>query len=194
MEVSRLEPRAWILFEVAAHLLTHTERTVTADNRVFVSHVEEMLEEGVSSVISKYGYVCTNGGDLPLVVGWLEMHVILFKCVPNAGIRQQILDDVNRSYVGSYANPMLGIEINKAKGVVSCNGTTYLFTPVYHPTGVSSGISNATNTLAPPPPSNPTLRSKAHHSEPSASSHLPNLLDWIKGTLGSYAFWASKAN
>jgi hypothetical protein len=105
----------------------------------FVSHVEEMFQEGVRPVVSKHGYiqVCTNGGDLPLVtvIGWLEVLVILVKVVPNTGTRQEILDWINKSNVGSYSNPILGIEIDKARGVLSCNGTTYQFTPVFRPTG-----------------------------------------------------------
>ena len=130
------EPRAWILFEVAEYLLNHTAPIITLDVQDFASHVKEMFKEGVRPVISKHGYVCTNGGDLPLVIGWLEVLVILRKCVPNAGTRQEIFDWINRSYVGVYFNPILGIEIDKTKGVVSCNGTTYLFTPVFRPTGV----------------------------------------------------------
>jgi hypothetical protein len=134
------EPRAWVLFEVAEYVLNHKEHTVTADIQVFISHVREMFTEGVLPVISKHGYVCTNGGDLPLVVGWLEMLVILVKCVPDTGTRQEILDWVNRSYVGSYCNPILGIEIDKSKGMFSCNGSTYAFTPIFRPTGVKKHV------------------------------------------------------
>lgn len=130
------EPRAWVLFEVAEYVLNHTEYIVTADIQIFISHVKAMFKEGVRSVVSKYGYVCTNGGDLPVVIGWLEVLIILVKCAPNVGTRQEILDWINRSYVGTYSNPILGIEIDMANGVISCNGTTYHFTPVFRPTRV----------------------------------------------------------
>jgi hypothetical protein len=46
-----------------------------------------MLEKGVTPVIDKYGYKCTNKGDLRLVVRWLEIVVVLTKVVPNVGTR-----------------------------------------------------------------------------------------------------------
>ncbi|KAF8250245.1 hypothetical protein K440DRAFT_659687 [Wilcoxina mikolae CBS 423.85] len=119
---------------VVDYVLNHAEYTVTDDIKPFISHVVEMAKDGVRPVVSKYGYVCTNGGDLPLVIGWLEVLIILAKVVPNAGTRQEIFNWINRDYVGSYANPVLGIEIDKARGVISCNGTTYEFTPVFLPT------------------------------------------------------------
>jgi hypothetical protein len=44
MEVPRLRPRAWT---VAEYTLNHTEYIITADMQIFVSHVEEMFQEGV---------------------------------------------------------------------------------------------------------------------------------------------------
>lgn len=125
------EPRAWILFEVAEYILNHSQFTVTDDIERFICHVFEMNKEGVRPVIDKYGYTCTNEGDSRLVVGWLEILVILTKVVPNVGTRQEIFDWVNRPYVGTYSNPELQIEIDKAKGVISAKGITYEFTPVF---------------------------------------------------------------
>jgi hypothetical protein len=132
------EPCAWILFEVAQYVLKGGTYTVTPNLRYFISHVHEMLEEGVRQVFSKYRYACTNGSDLPLVIGWLELLVILTKCVPNVSSRRMILDRVDRGYVGSLsfysmASPHTSadIEIDKARGIVSCNGATYMFTPLF---------------------------------------------------------------
>jgi hypothetical protein len=88
----QFEPRAWILFEVAEYVLNHSEFTITDDMEPFVSHVIEMIKEGVSQVIDKYGYKCTNKGDSQLVIRWLEILVILIKVVPNVGTRQEIFD------------------------------------------------------------------------------------------------------
>jgi hypothetical protein len=125
------EPRAWVLFEVADYILNHKEHTVTPDIQIFISHLREMFKEGVRPVVSKHGYVCTNGGDLPLVIGWLELLVILAQVVPDASTRQQIFDSINQSYVGSYHDLTSGIEIHKASGILSCNGIDYRFTPVF---------------------------------------------------------------
>lgn len=131
----KFEPRAWILFEVAQNILNHSEFTSTADIEPFIFHVLEMFDKGVIPVIEKYAYKCTNEGDSRLVIGWLEIVVILAKVVPNVGTRQEIWDWVNRPYVGTYSNPELRLEIDKAKGLISSNGITYEFTPVFFLTG-----------------------------------------------------------
>jgi len=97
----------------------------------FVSHVLEMIKEGVSPVVDKHEYQCTSKGDSKLVIGWLEILAILAKVVPNVGTRQEILDWINRPYAGSYYNPELEIRIDKAKGAIISNGTMYEFTPVF---------------------------------------------------------------
>jgi hypothetical protein len=125
------EPRAWILFEVAEFILNHRRYIETTDIKPFIQHVFDMLEEGVRPVVSNHGYICTNGGDLQLVIGWLEVLVILVKIIPHVGMRQKILDWVNNANLGCVSEPLLGLVIDKARGVISCNGTTYQFTPVF---------------------------------------------------------------
>jgi len=127
------EPRAWILFEVAEYVLTHREHAVTSDIRPFISHTQELIAEGVRPTISKHRYGCTNGSDLDLVIGWLELLVIIAKIVPDVSRRQDILDWVDKSSVGSYNAMQLGITVDKANGVVTHHGKTYHFTPVFRP-------------------------------------------------------------
>ena len=126
-------PRAWILFEVAEFVLTHKEHTITSDIRPFISHTAEMVKEGVRPIISKHHYGCTNGGDLDFVIGWLELLVIIARVVPDISDRQEILDWVDKSFVGTYRDVTLGITIDKNMGVVSHKGTNYQFTPVFRP-------------------------------------------------------------
>jgi hypothetical protein len=126
------EPRAWILYEVAEYILTHSRHIMTDDNRPFIHHIWEMVYDGVGAVMEWYRYRCTNEADSLLVTGWLEILVILAKIVPNIGTRQEILDSLNRLYTGSYSNPFLGIDIDKAEGLVRHNGRVYRFTPVFH--------------------------------------------------------------
>lgn len=126
-------PRAWILYEVAEYMLNHYNYIITDDIKPFLLHVTEMVHEGVHPVLSKYGYACTNGSDIPFIVGWLEILVILSRLVPNVGMRQEILDWLNKDIVGSYTVASLGLEINKSEGVVTeRNGTKHKFTPVYN--------------------------------------------------------------
>ncbi|KAF8348410.1 hypothetical protein F5887DRAFT_871901, partial [Amanita rubescens] len=64
------EPRAWILYEVAAWALDHRSFFWSHDNRPFIHHLHEMFTSGVRPVFDKYGYKCTNESDLELVTGW----------------------------------------------------------------------------------------------------------------------------
>lgn len=128
------EPRAWVLFETAEYLLTHLgPLTVTEDIVPFFSHTVEMSNEGVRAVISKYGYVCTNSSDLTLIIGWLELLIILTRVIPNVSTRRDILDWIDKEEVGSYTLFDEGrIEVDKSKGIISCNGTKFEFTPIFN--------------------------------------------------------------
>jgi hypothetical protein len=127
------EPRGWILFEVAEYILNNKSHTVTPDIKPFISHVAQMINDGVRPVIAKHGYVCRNEGDLQLIIGWLELLVILCRVVPDVYRRRQIQDEIDKSSVGSCTYYEAGIEVDKAKGVVTHKGTTYHFTPVFRP-------------------------------------------------------------
>ena len=91
-----------------------------------------MIENGVQHVIDKYEYKCTNDMDSTLVIGWLEIHIILHKLVPDTGRKQWLFDWINRPTVGSIFDPETGLTIDKAKGVISYDGTDYAFNPVFH--------------------------------------------------------------
>ncbi|KAF9456610.1 hypothetical protein BDZ94DRAFT_1275292 [Collybia nuda] len=126
-------PRAWILYEVAEYMLNHSNYIITDDIEPFLSHVTEMVHEGVRPILTKYGYACTNGSDIPIITGWLEILVLLFKLIPNTGIRQEMLDWLNKDEVGSYYVPNFGLEIDKHKGIVTeRDGTKHNFTPVFN--------------------------------------------------------------
>lgn len=129
------EPRAWVLFEVAEFVLTHKGRWVTDDIAPFIAHVDEMVRIGnVHPIIDKYGYRCTKNGDMRLVVGWLEILVIIANIVEDVGVRQCILDVLNRPIVGSYnliVPGMPNFQIDKANGTITLDGETWNFTPVF---------------------------------------------------------------
>jgi len=127
------EPRGWILYEVAEHVLSTNRFTWTDDNRPFIQHVLQMLKDGVRPVVEKYGYQCTQKEDFDLLVGFLELLILLAKILPhNITARRVIRDIINEPYVGSVTDYDTGIEIDKAKGVISYQGKTYRFTPVFH--------------------------------------------------------------
>jgi hypothetical protein len=126
------EPRAWILFEVGVYVLCHKEFMAADDVKPFVSHVKEMFSEGVRAIVSKYDYVCTNSDDLTIIIGWLELLVILARIVPDVYARHMILDWFDKSEIGSFIWPDLGLKIDKLKGTIRCKGIKYEFTPVFH--------------------------------------------------------------
>ena len=86
------EPRAWVLFEVAEYMLNHTVYGATNDMKPFISHVMELTKEGAHSVIFRYRYTCMNGSDILLIVGWLKIFMLVYRLVPDLGMRQEILD------------------------------------------------------------------------------------------------------
>jgi hypothetical protein len=125
----QFEPRAWILFEVAVWMLNHNGLlSLTHDVKPFAYHVNEMVNNGVKPTLE---YRCTNNSDLALVTGWLEILVIFYKVVPNVQIRQETMDKVFHSSVGSYKNIDLMLEINKSTGTIVHQGFTYRFTPIF---------------------------------------------------------------
>jgi hypothetical protein len=126
------EPRGWILYEVAEYVLNHKSFTWTDDNRPFIQHVLQMLKDGVRPVVEEHGYRCAEQGDLNLVIGWLELTVLLFKLLPDVNARREICDRLNEPYVGTVTVYDTGICIDKANGVISYQGKTYRFTPVFH--------------------------------------------------------------
>lgn len=127
------EPRGWILYEVAEYVINQKGFTWTDDNRPFIQHILQMLKDGVQPVIEKYGYQCARQGDLKLLVGWLELSILLLKILPNnIMVRRHIHDRIDEPYVGSFTDYDIGIEIDKVNGVISYQGKTHRFTPVYH--------------------------------------------------------------
>lgn len=135
------EPRAWVLYEIAEFILGHKLDITTDDNKTFINHVSEMVNfpvvdehTGVCQILDKYGYDCTNKGDKRLVTGWLEILVILTKCFPGETeivFRKEVLDMLNKPAVGSWSNPLMDFEIDKAEGTARHKGIVYNFTPIY---------------------------------------------------------------
>ncbi|EXJ73261.1 uncharacterized protein A1O5_03021 [Cladophialophora psammophila CBS 110553] len=127
------EPRAWILYEVAEYVLNHREYVKTPDNSLFIQHIVEMLAYNVRQVLDIHKYRCTNKSDMLLVTGWLEILKIVYGIFPDdVQTRQEVLDQINQPYTGTYANPSMDLKIDKVKGEVHHRGKVYSFTPVFH--------------------------------------------------------------
>ncbi|PPR04498.1 LOW QUALITY PROTEIN: hypothetical protein CVT26_002409 [Gymnopilus dilepis] len=133
------EPRGWIIFEVAEYVLNHKNFIWTDDNRPFINHIIQMTRDGVRPVMEKYGYRCARQGDVNLVIGWLELSIILFKILPDdVDVRQEIRDWIDAPHTGGFdiiaPGPEIlgnGLSIDKVNGIISYQGKTYRFTPVY---------------------------------------------------------------
>ena len=128
----KFEPRLWVLLEVAEYVLnTHGTHTVTDDIAPFISHVSKMVQEGVSSVVDRYKYKCAKENDSQLVISSMEILVILTRVVPDVRKRLEIYRWSDIPGLGIFRDYESGIEIDKAKGVISANGIIYKFTPIY---------------------------------------------------------------
>ncbi|KAF9083666.1 hypothetical protein BGX29_002969 [Mortierella sp. GBA35] len=126
------EARAWVLFEVATWLLNHKYSGFLSDDmKTFAIHVKEMVVDGVLPTLEKHGYRCTNQSDLRLVTGWMEILVILFRAVPDVQIRQETMDRIYAPFVGSFINYAIGLHVDKSAGIITIDGTTHTFTPVF---------------------------------------------------------------
>ena len=128
------EPRAWILYEVAAWVLDHRSFFWSHDNRPFIHHLHEMFTSGVRPVFDKYGYKCTNESDLKLVTGWLEIHVLLRKIFEDdVRSRREILDQINKPSVGKctyWSERGLKFTVDKVEGIISYLDCIARFTPL----------------------------------------------------------------
>jgi hypothetical protein len=130
------EPRAWILFELAVYWLCNRHRVykIHNDQSNFWAHLCEMLREGVSTVISRHRYRCTNSTNMTLVTGWLELLLILYRLIPDVYNLRTAMQSVEMHEAGSVRfYDVQTITIDKIEGIVSCegSGTQYRFTPVY---------------------------------------------------------------
>lgn len=191
------EPRAWILYEIAAWVFDHKDFTWTDDNRPFIHHAFEMLTSGVRSVIDKYGYKCTNESDLDIVTGWLEIHVLLcqiFDSEDDVHSRRELHDEINRKEVGEFLGYLDWgtITVDKVNGIISYLGRTVRFTPLFH--HYYPNVPIRTHGLAPP------TSTLALHGPYSIGSYSINLngtdfrvVETIAEFVGALTSWDSVA-
>jgi hypothetical protein len=108
--------------------------SISNDNiEYFLSHMKEMVEDGVKSVLTKHDYKCTNGEDLEFLIPWIELFVILFKLVRHGSTRRRIIDNLEHEHVGTLVvtDDSGDILIDKNKGIVSHRMGTFEFPPVF---------------------------------------------------------------
>ncbi|KAH0563380.1 hypothetical protein GP486_002054 [Trichoglossum hirsutum] len=135
-------PRLWILFEVAAFTFNRAEAVGLPCTDPFRKHLLQMKGDGVRLVLDKYHYNCTNKGDREWVITSLEILLALRKTVPSIHTRRQILNAIDNSAVRSCAHQEAGVEIDKERGILKANGTTYQFNPLPVEDGIPSSVSD----------------------------------------------------
>jgi hypothetical protein len=127
----RLQPRLWILVEVAQYMLTGNNYTTTPDIEVFTNDVLAMETEGVRQVVRRCGYKCSVSRDYRLLVGWLELLIIVSKLVPDVSLKRSLLDSLDTSIESSWNDNGTAIQVDKATGIVSHNKSVYRFAPLW---------------------------------------------------------------
>lgn len=123
-------PRLWILFEVAAYTFNRAEPVGLQCTDTFQKHLLQMKGDGVRAVLDKYRYNCTNKGDRQWVITQLEILLALRKAVPSIHTQAQILNAIDNSAVRSCIQQEVGVEIDKERGILKTNETTYQFNPL----------------------------------------------------------------
>lgn len=126
----QFQPRLWVLFEAAEFTRNRSRAISGADMEPFMEHLREMKGYGVRYVMNRHGYRCVNRSDRELVVGWLEILLILSRLVPSIRTRRVILNAIDNSTVRTCHHEQSGIAIDKPKGLITVDESTYEFNPV----------------------------------------------------------------
>jgi len=127
------EPRLWILFEVAEYLLTaEGPWPVTDDNRQFVEHIKEMLQDGVRPVLKKHGYRCSYDRDKEFLTSWLEALVLARQLGIDIDSIRSLMDTLTwyPTLQATVLNTPDGvIHFCRYEGTLEFNGVRHTFTP-----------------------------------------------------------------
>jgi len=134
-------PRLWILFEVAAFTFSRAQAVGLPCIDTFEKHLLQMEGEGVRFVLDRYRYDCTFKDDREWVITSLEILLALRKTVPSIHTRRQILNAIDNSVVRTCSHQEAGVEIDKERGILKANGTTYQFNPLPVEDDIPSSIS-----------------------------------------------------
>jgi hypothetical protein len=125
------EPRLWILYEIAEYVLTCSGgMAVTSDNKVFLQHVDELLESGVQATLAKHSYRCSYVRDRQYLTSWLELLVLLKRLNFDIDLVRKIMDHLTWLNVsGSRFYAEMAVKLNKFEGTLVVNGEKYTFSP-----------------------------------------------------------------
>ncbi|KAF2281243.1 uncharacterized protein EI97DRAFT_429290 [Westerdykella ornata] len=122
-------PRLWILYEVAEYVLTSVGGLAeTHDIEPFLSHVDEMVENGVRATLIKHDYHCREERDRRYLTSWLELLVLLRRLEIEVDLVRRVMDHMTWFNVsGSQVYP--GMEVNRYEGILVYRGDRHGFTP-----------------------------------------------------------------
>jgi hypothetical protein len=133
----KFSPRLWTIFEYSQRVLFESStfndpgepRTMPEP---FIKDLFLMSEHGVGTVVEGRKYEATSKRDTWLLVGWLELHILLLKLIPNVITRTKLFDELDKPFIGTVHLYDIGIEIDKWKGMVIYQGKIYRFSPTFN--------------------------------------------------------------
>ncbi|KAH7121988.1 hypothetical protein B0J13DRAFT_155132 [Dactylonectria estremocensis] len=129
------EPRLWILYEIAEYTLTcddGLQGIITPDMKEFASHIDEMLQVGVRSTLSRHGYGCTFDRDKEFLTSWLEVLVLLRKLAIDTDDVRVLMDHLtwSPSIEVVLCHTKNGIVVFcRFEGTLTLKGACHTFTP-----------------------------------------------------------------
>ncbi|KAL2879867.1 hypothetical protein SGCOL_004913 [Colletotrichum sp. CLE4] len=127
------QPRLWILYEITEYTLTCDNGIEeTEDNKEFVKHIREMEETGVRSVLSKYGYRCSDDRDKDYLTSCLEILCYLRRFgIDIVEVRRLMSDILWFSFTPDmmYQSHLGLVQIWRFEGALEFQGKRYEFTP-----------------------------------------------------------------
>ncbi|KAF2028492.1 hypothetical protein EK21DRAFT_113831 [Setomelanomma holmii] len=124
------EPRLWILYEISEYALTCSGAIlITPDFETFASHVDEMLDTGVQTTLTKHGYRCSFEGDRQFLISWLEL-LVLLKRLFDVDSTRRIMDNMTwHRFTGTQFYNGGSVVLKRFQGTLEVDGQTHLFTP-----------------------------------------------------------------
>ncbi|KAF6814433.1 hypothetical protein CMUS01_12650 [Colletotrichum musicola] len=133
------QPRLWILFEVAQYFLTTLafrnppDHVLPQDMRPFKRHIDEMEQDGVQSVLARYGYMASLDRDREYLTSWLDLIILLKRINLDVfGVRALCDNMALYPWMGgmTVSTANVTIELRRWEGVLVVGQNTYTFKPV----------------------------------------------------------------
>ncbi|KAH8587249.1 hypothetical protein B0O99DRAFT_642407 [Bisporella sp. PMI_857] len=133
---AKFSARLWTIFEWSQIVLFQSSTfNDSGEPRTMPEHFSKdlflMSQHGVGTLVEARQYEATSKRDAWLLIGWLELHILLLKLIPNPTIRKHLFDELDKPFAGVLHHYDIGMEIDKKNGMVIYQGKIYRFSPTY---------------------------------------------------------------